>query len=215
MNNPSLTSLLLASCLALASPVILFAQEDPVEKALVDPDLIMVHRDQIGMSDAQIETIHALFEKASPYFEEREEKLREMSIQLGKTLEADPIEEAKVLEQLDKMMDTERQIRRKHMQVMIQLKKQLTPAQLAAARKVQKELPANYRQVREETAQRLESKIDRIRQGLEVREQAGDPSVEAVQLMDPVPKMMERGRFKEVEAVLDRVLKLLGLEEKK
>src|SRR5262245_44290931 len=103
MNNATLLKFLSATWIGLMAAAAAPALVDPGQKALVDPDLIMSHRDEIGLSDTQAEAIHGLFEKAGPYFEEREGQLRQLTTQLAAALEADPLEEAKPLELLDKI----------------------------------------------------------------------------------------------------------------
>ena len=121
--------------LALAVSLPLFAQqppqEDPIGQNLVPPDLIMAHQDEIGLQERQRTAIKNEVLKTQPKFLEWQWQLGEETQRMVALLRATPVDEAKVLEQADRIMGIEREVKRAHLGMLVRLKNLRTPEQIA------------------------------------------------------------------------------------
>ena len=127
---------ILAACLGL--PVLLSAQtlDDPVAANLFPPDLVMAHQKAIGLDEGQRTYIRAEILKAQTRFTELQWQLQEAMEELGALLKQSTPDEAQVLKQLDKVLNTERDIKRTQIALMLRLKGRLTPEQQGLLRKL-------------------------------------------------------------------------------
>src|SRR4051812_34026451 len=199
---------LLSACILFACTAAASAGE-PAEQAihgqLFPPELLMAHRDQLGLTDKQLERIRGHLEQANTDSTQAQQKVEPTARKLGELLGAESIDEAAALKQLEEVLNAERELKRLHLRVMIRIRNELTPRQQSLAARLQAQPEDDFRQ-------RLESKVNRIQWEVERRAQAGQPPLEALQLMQPLPEQMKAGRPKEAEEMLDRVLKMLGLD---
>ena len=104
-------------------------QQDPIAEHLVPPDLIMAHQEELGLQEKQKTAIKSEVLKAQPKFLESQWQLGEETQKMIALLRATPIDEAKVLEQADRIMALEREVKRTHLTLLIRLKNLLTPEQ--------------------------------------------------------------------------------------
>jgi len=104
--------------------------EDPIAQQLFPPDLIMAHQDELGLQEKQRAAIKSEVLKAQPKFLEAQWEVGDESQKMIALLRATPIDEAKVLEQADRVMALERDVKRTHLGLLIRLKNLLTPEQI-------------------------------------------------------------------------------------
>jgi Spy/CpxP family protein refolding chaperone len=104
---------------------------DPIARHLFPPDLIMAHQDELGLDDKQRAAIKAEVLKAQPKFMEWQWDMGEETQKMVALLRATPVNEEKVLEQADRIMALERNVKRTHLSLLIRLKNILTAEQLA------------------------------------------------------------------------------------
>ena len=120
-----------ASLLVLSS--LLFAQHpagpDPVADLLFDPDLIMSRQNAIGLSDAQKTYLHAEMLKAQTRFTELQWQLQDAMEGLIVLLKQSKVDEAQVSAQLDKVLASEREIKRAQISLLVRIKNNLTEEQ--------------------------------------------------------------------------------------
>ena len=91
----------------------------------------MNHSQQLGLQESQKTTIKNEVQKAQNRFFDLQWDLRDESDRMEALLQQRPINEARVLEQADKMMALEREIKRTHLTLLIRMRNVLTPEQLA------------------------------------------------------------------------------------
>lgn len=199
-------------CIALlvACPGVLLAQGsggDPINAQLFSPEELMKHRAEIGLSDQQLEQIRGLIEQTGPIVQQHQAGLREATSKLAQLLAAEKVDEEAALKQLDKLLGIEKEVKHAHLRVMIQIRNQLTAEQRKIAAKL-KQSPQHDKGLE----QRLKLKIARIEREVQRRANAGHPPFDAVELMQKLPPLMQQGKVKEAEALLDRVLKTLGVD---
>jgi len=123
----------LALVLALSSPAPpdRANADDPIGQRLFPPNLVLERSEEIGLQDAQRRAIREEAEKASARFTHLQLDLQEETGKLLKLLDGRTVEEARALEQADRVMGLEREIKRTHLGLLIRIKNMLTPEQQA------------------------------------------------------------------------------------
>ena len=133
--------------IGLLSPLVALAQqprpdrEDPIHKHLFPPELIMSNQNAIGLDQAQKEAIRAEILEAQTRFTELQWKLHDAMEMLGSLLEQEPTDEEAVMAHLDQLLDTEREVKRAQLTLMIRLKNALEPEQRERLRELRPEMP--------------------------------------------------------------------------
>ena len=99
---------------------------DPFGDVMFPPDLIMGHARELGLTDEQKAFMRGEIQKTTARFLELQWQLQDAMESLHQTLKSNAVDEPQALAQLDKVLDTERQIKRLHFSLGIRLKNQLT-----------------------------------------------------------------------------------------
>src|SRR5258705_11407091 len=102
---------------------------DPLGDVMFPPDLIMGHARELGLTDEQKGFMRGEIQKTTARFLELQWQLQDAMESLHQTMKPNAVEETQALAQLDKVLDTERQIKRLHFSLGIRLKNQLTAEQ--------------------------------------------------------------------------------------
>ena len=105
------------------------ANMDPLGDVMFPPDLIMGHVRELGLTDEQKAFMRGEIQKTTTHFLELQWQLQDAMEALHLTMKPNSVDEQQALSQLDKVLDTERQIKRLHFSLGIRLKNQLTPEQ--------------------------------------------------------------------------------------
>lgn len=127
-------SLLCAGLLAAGAPTL--AQQpqqehDPVGENLFPPELIMQNQQAIGLEDVQKASMLAEISKAQGRLGEIQGQLQDAMTSLVSLLKPNTVDEPQVLAQLDKVLNSEREMKRTHLGLMVRIKNKLTPEQQA------------------------------------------------------------------------------------
>src|SRR5260370_3488883 len=120
--------------LVLFIPLAALAQQpdnDPIARQLFPPELVMNNSQQIALGEKQRAAIKSEVQKMQSKFLDAQWDLQEETGKMTTLLQQTPIEEAKVLEEADKIMSFEREIKRSHLALLIRIKNLLTPEQVA------------------------------------------------------------------------------------
>ena len=104
---------------------------DPIERSLFPPDLIMNHQEDLHLSDAQRSALRKEVVALQTKVVDMQWQLSEEAEKLATMLRNTPVDEAKTLEQSDKVMSLEHDIKRLHLGTLIRIKNLLTPEQAA------------------------------------------------------------------------------------
>lgn len=131
MKTRLLVALLAALPLTLAAQQQPSPDQDPIGRNLIPPELVMSQSEQLGLSDKQRATIKGEIQKMQAKFVDAQWDLQEQTGKMTQLLQQTPVDEAKVLEQADKIMGLEREIKRAHLTLLIRIKNALTAEQLA------------------------------------------------------------------------------------
>src|SRR5712692_4543674 len=129
----------------LLCPMFLAAQQpqppgpDPVTENLFPPELVMAHHKAIDLSDAQKAYIRSELLKAQTRFTELQWQLQDAMEALVSLLKQSPADESQVMSQLDKVLTSEREIKRTQISLLVRIKNKLTPDQQAHLQRLRAE----------------------------------------------------------------------------
>jgi Spy/CpxP family protein refolding chaperone len=102
---------------------------DPLGDVMFPPELIMGHARELGITDQQRTFMRGEIQKTTTRFLELQWQLQDAMEALQQIMKGNTVDEPQALAQLDKVLDTERQIKRLHFSLGIRLKNQLTAEQ--------------------------------------------------------------------------------------
>ncbi|HEX3281397.1 MAG TPA: hypothetical protein VHR36_09220 [Pyrinomonadaceae bacterium] len=102
---------------------------DPLGDVMFPPEMIMGHARELGVSDEQKTFMRGEIQKTTTRFLELQWQLQDAMEALHETMKGNAVDEQQALSQLDKVLETERQIKRLHFTLGIRLKNQLTAQQ--------------------------------------------------------------------------------------
>lgn len=105
------------------------APMDPLGDVMFPPDMVMQHQRELELTDEQKTFMRAEINRTTTRFNDLQWQLQDAMEALHDTLKANSVNEQAALSQLDKVLDTEREIKRAHMELAIRLKNKLTPEQ--------------------------------------------------------------------------------------
>jgi Spy/CpxP family protein refolding chaperone len=126
--------------LLLIAPLMAFAQQpspspspdnDPIGRYLIPPELVMSQSEQIGLNERQRAAIKSEIQKMQTKFIDAQWDLQEQTGKMMQLLQQSPADETKILEQADKIMALEREIKRAHLALLVRIKNTLTAEQIA------------------------------------------------------------------------------------
>ena len=103
--------------------------DDPLADAMFPPDMIMQHQRELGLTDEQKTFMRTEINRATTRFNELQWQEQDLMEALHATMKAPQINEQQAMAQLDKVLDTEREIKRLHFGLNIAIKNKLTPEQ--------------------------------------------------------------------------------------
>ena len=139
MNRLGTTALFaLTLCLATSAPTLAqqqpqapAVQEDPLFDALFPPELIMQHRRAIGLTDEQRDAISQMIQELQGRVVRLQWDLLDEMQQPTELMAVPRIDLDRALDQLDNVLETEKQIKQAHLETLARIKNLLTPEQQA------------------------------------------------------------------------------------
>jgi Spy/CpxP family protein refolding chaperone len=105
--------------------------DDPFARYLYPPEKVMSHAMEIGLDDAQKNSIKTEAQKAQHRFLDLQFEMQGESEKLIKLLQESRVNEASVLAEVDKVLGIEKEIKKAQLSLLIRIKNTLTPAQQA------------------------------------------------------------------------------------
>ncbi len=112
---------------------------DPMGENLFPPDLVLSNQKAIGLDDAQKEFVRSEVLKAQTRFTGLQFQLQDAMETLVGLLKQNPVDEAQVLAQLEKVLNAERDVKRTQIALMVRIKNKLTGEQQARLRQLRAE----------------------------------------------------------------------------
>ena len=121
-----------------AVPLLAQQPDDPLARYLVPPDLIMAHSQELNLLEKQRAAIKAEVQKAQSKFIDLQWDMKEESEKMIRLLQQTPADEARILEQADKVMAMEREIKKTQLSLLIRIRNVLTPEQMAKLEEIRR-----------------------------------------------------------------------------
>ena len=179
---------------------------DPLQNLLISPELLIQHATDIGLSDKQVEQIRTRIETQGPELQALQQQAKMAMARLVESLSTERVDERSAVKQFDQFLAIEKDQKLRRLQIMIRVRNELTEAQRQATMKIGQSPIAP-----ELLEQRLKTKLVRIEAEVQSRTAKSQPPSEAVSLMRKFPVLMQSGRVREADALLDQVLRTLQL----
>ena len=107
---------------------------DPFGDAMFPPEMIMQHTRDLNLTDEQKTFMRAEINRTTTRFNELQWQLQDAMEALHTSVKENTVNEQQALAQLDKVLDTEREIKRLHFGLAISIKNKLTAEQQAKLR---------------------------------------------------------------------------------
>ena len=108
---------------------------------LFPPELVMQHQTEIGLQDAQRTALSSAMQQAQAKFTEVQWKLSAEGEKMGRLLQGAQVDEAQILEEVDRVLSLEREIKRAQITLMVRIKNTLTAAQQAKLSEIRGSTP--------------------------------------------------------------------------
>ena len=111
-------------------------QPDPFGRFLFPPELVMQHQGEISLQDSQRAALQAAIQQAQSKFVDQQWRLSAEGEKLARLLQGPAPDEAQVLEQVDRILAAEREVKRTQIGLLVRIKNALTPVQQAKLAKL-------------------------------------------------------------------------------
>jgi Spy/CpxP family protein refolding chaperone len=95
------------------------------------PELVMQHQSEIGLQDSQRASLTSAIQQAQSKFMDMQWKLSAEGEKMGRLLRGTQVDEAAVLDEVDRILNQEREIKKAQISLMVRIKNMLTPQQQA------------------------------------------------------------------------------------
>jgi len=105
--------------------------DDPFARYLYPPDRVMSHAMEIGLDDAQKNSIKTEAQKAQHRFLDLQFEMQAESEKLVRLLQESRVNEASVLAEVDRVLGIEKEIKKAQISLLVRVKNVLTPEQQA------------------------------------------------------------------------------------
>jgi Spy/CpxP family protein refolding chaperone len=96
----------------------------------------MQHQSEIGLQEAQRTSLTSALQQAQAKFMDLQWKLSAEGEKMGRLLQGTQVDEPKVLEEVDRILALEREMKRAQISLMVRIKNTLTPEQQAKLSKL-------------------------------------------------------------------------------
>lgn len=103
---------------------------DPFD-ALYPPELVMEHQNELGLSEAERQVLRQSVQQAQVRFTDLQWRLSAETERLDTMLRETVVGEREVLEQVDRVLSLERELKRVRIALLVRIKNTLTPEQRA------------------------------------------------------------------------------------
>ena len=120
-----------------------FAQQPPpnddsIGRQLFPPEMVMGHQEELGLQEKQRAAIRSEVHKVQSRFVDLQWQLSEDTEKMASLLRSTPIDEARVLEQADKVMAQEREVKKMQLSMLVRIRNLLTPEQIAKLQEIRR-----------------------------------------------------------------------------
>ena len=113
---------------------------DPIAQNLFPPELVMQNRQALGLSEEQKAAIKDELMKASARFNDLNWQMQDEMETMANLTRGNTVDEQRVLAQLDKILNIEREVKRTQISLSIRLKNKLTAEQQTQLQQLQHQM---------------------------------------------------------------------------
>jgi len=113
---------------------------DPIAQNLFPPELVMQNRQALGLSEEQKAAIKDELMKASARFNDLNWQMQDEMETMANLTKGTTVDEQRVLAQLDKILNVEREVKRTQISLSIRLKNKLTAEQQTQLQQLQHQM---------------------------------------------------------------------------
>lgn len=178
------------------------AQELPIEWLLPSFESLLSQKEQLNLSEAQIEAIREAEESATAKFNVIREEVEKEESNLRSVLMAPDLNEESIVSQLERLTNAEEQLKRFRVRTLIRINKVLTTEQ-------REKLLAKLRKEAITRREKLETAILEIRSLAERYRQSGQSVGPIEQRVRGAERLYKSGEFAEAESVLKQTIEEL------
>jgi Spy/CpxP family protein refolding chaperone len=100
-------------------------------RSFFPPELVMQHQTEIGLQDSQRAALTSAIQGAQSKFMDTQWKLSAEGEKMGRLLQGTQVDEAAVLDEVDRILNLEREIKKAQISLMVRIKNTLTLQQQA------------------------------------------------------------------------------------
>ena len=115
--------------------------DDALGKLFLPPDLVMSHQQEINLTEQQRQAIQTTMAETQKKLLDQQFKLQFELELLQRRLKSATPDQARVLEEMDKVLGAEREIKRAQLSLMVKLKNTLTPQQQTQLEALRAQMP--------------------------------------------------------------------------
>ena len=115
--------------------------DHPMWNHLFPPELVMSNQKAVGLTPQQQESMQAELKKAQARFFDLMWRLHAEGETMDLLLRQEPVNEEQALEQLNKILEIENEIKRTHFPLLVRIRNILTPEQRAQLDAIRKQSP--------------------------------------------------------------------------
>lgn len=119
--------------------------DDPLAGLMFPPELILRHAEMLNLTADQKTAIRNEIKTSQPKFTDLQFQLQDQMQALHKQLTADKTDEKAAMAALDQVLDTERQIKRLHVGMIVRIKNLLTKEQVDKLHQMHDQMPMKRR----------------------------------------------------------------------
>jgi len=185
---------------------------DPITENLYAPDLLLRHADEVGLDEAQKQFITSQARENRQKYVEMQQNLQSQMAVLADILRQDHPDEQVALDQLDKVLAAERDIKRVQLSMALAIRGKLTPEQQSKARELRQKYAAETH--RQPPSDSMRGKMQRLQERIkQMQDQGRDPSA-LIGAAAQGKRLIEEGKPQDAEAALDKALAIDSDEKK-
>lgn len=187
---------------------------EALDAELFPAEFLSAQREALGLSEAQLQGIDELMRAAKTAFDEGKRKLDEAALTLQTLLKEDQPDPDKADEKMRAVLDHEGDLKMLHLQTLLAVRRQLTPAQLAKAREIRDQLMAKAAATASQR-QRIEKKLEDLRTAIHTRYGGGDVPPQVVESARVIQQLLNEGKEADAERKTDETLTFVNSSKPK
>ena len=112
--------------------------DDPLARFLFPPDKVLGHAQEIGLDEAQRQSIRSELQKAQTRFLDFQFEMQPETEKMARLLQEKTPDETKILAQADRIMALEREVKKTQLTLLLRIRNLLTSAQQAKMSELQR-----------------------------------------------------------------------------